>query len=182
MPGERSGPAGEGFRSIRNHLLAVAFRILGSADDADDAVQETWLGASHAGTNAVVNMTEWLTTIVGRACLDMLRARQRRDEELTGMTGPEPAAASADSPGPEDQAVLADSVGLALLVVLDGLGPAERVAFVLHDLFACLFEEIAGIVDGSPLAAKKLASRARRRLHGTAPVPPRRPDPATAGR
>jgi RNA polymerase sigma-70 factor (ECF subfamily) len=159
------------FDRSRKHLQVVASRMLGSADDADDAVQETWLRASHADTSAVANVTGWLTTIVGRVCLDMLRARQRRGEELTDMTDLEPAAAGADSAGPEDQAVLADSVGLALLVVLDRLGPAERVAFVLHDLFAIPFEEIAGIVGRSPVAAKKLASRARRRLQGPAAVP-----------
>jgi RNA polymerase sigma-70 factor (ECF subfamily) len=159
------------FDRSRKHLQVVASRMLGSADDADDAVQETWLRASHADTSAVANLTGWLTTIVGRVCLDMLRARQRRGEELTDMTDLEPAAAGADPAGPEDQAVLADSVGLALLVVLDRLGPAERVAFVLHDLFAIPFGEIAEIVGRSPVAAKKLASRARRRLQGPASVP-----------
>src|SRR5215468_1551578 len=122
------------FDSTRGHLRAVAFRMLGSADDADDAVQETWLRASRADASVVVNMTGWLTTIIGRVCLDMLRARRRRGEELTGMSDLEPAAGSADTAGPEDQAVLADAVGLALMVVLERLGPAERVAFVLHDM------------------------------------------------
>jgi len=159
------------FDRARGHLRAVAFRMLGSADDADDAVQETWLRASRADASVVVNMTGWLTTITGRVCLDMLRARQRRGEELTDMSDFEPAAGSADAAGPEDQAVLADSVGLALMVVLERLGPFERVAFVLHDMFAVPFEEIARIVDRSPVAAKKMASRARRRVQGEATVP-----------
>ena len=162
--------AGE-FERSRGHLRAVAFRMLGSADDAEDAVQEAWLRASGADIGNVVNMTGWLTTIVGRICLDMLRARGRRGEELTDMAGFELAAADSDAAGPDDQAIMADSVGLALMVILDRLGPAERVAFVLHDLFAVPFDEIAGIVDRSPAAAKKLASRARHRVHGTATVP-----------
>jgi len=145
--------------------------MLGSADDADDAVQEAWLRASTADASNVVNLTGWLTTIVGRVCLDMLRARRRRGEQFTDMTVLEAAAAGDDAARPEDQAIMADSVGLALMVVLDRLGPAERVAFVLHDLFAVPFDQIAGIVDRSPAAAKKLASRARHRVHGAATVP-----------
>jgi len=162
--------AGE-FERSRGHLRAVAFRMLGSADDADDAVQDAWLRASAADASNVVNLTGWLTTIVGRVCLDMLRARRRRGEQFTDMTVLEAAAAGDDAARPEDQAIMADSVGLALMVVLDRLGPAERVAFVLHDLFAVPFDQIAGIVDRSPAAAKKLASRARHRVHGAATVP-----------
>ena len=162
--------AGE-FERSRGHLRAVAFRMLGSADDADDAVQDAWLRASAADASNVVNLTGWLTTIVGRVCLDMLRARRRRGEQFTDMTVLEAAAAGDDAARPEDQAIMADSVGLALMVVLDRLGPAERVAFVLHDLFAVPFDQIAGIVDRSPATAKKLASRARHRVHGTATVP-----------
>jgi len=162
--------AGE-FERSRGHLRAVAFRMLGSGDDADDAVQDAWLRASAADASNVVNLTGWLTTIVGRVCLDMLRARRRRGEQFTDMTVLEAAAAGDDAARPEDQAIMADSVGLALMVVLDRLGPAERVAFVLHDLFAVPFDQIAGIVDRSPAAAKKLASRARHRVHGTATVP-----------
>src|SRR5262249_9433746 len=145
--------------------------MLGSADDADDAVQDAWLRASAADASNGVNLTGWLTTIVGRVCLDMLRARRRRGEQFTDMTVLEAAAAGDDAARPEDQTIMADSVGLALMVVLDRLGPAERVAFVLHDLFAVPFDQIAGIVDRSPAAAKKLASRARHRVHGTATVP-----------
>ncbi|WP_067450239.1 sigma-70 family RNA polymerase sigma factor [Actinomadura macra] len=157
------------FERCRGHLRAVAFRMLGSADEADDAVQETWLRASRAGTAGVANVPGWLTTIVGRVCLDLLRSRRRRGEEPAELAGLETVAS--DAADPEDEAVLADSVGLALLVVLDRLGPAERVAFVLHDLFAVPFAEIAGIVGRSPVAAKKLASRARARVHGTPAAP-----------
>ncbi|MEW9533979.1 sigma-70 family RNA polymerase sigma factor [Microbispora sp. NPDC049125] len=161
----------EHFDRSRDHLRAVAFRMLGSADEADDAVQEAWLRAGRAGAGGVVNVTGWLTTIVGRVCLDMLRSRGRRCEELTDMAGLEPAAALDHAAGPEDEVVLAESVGLAMLVVLGRLGPAERVAFVLHDLFAVPFDEIAEIVERSPAAAKKLASRARHRVRGTAAMP-----------
>jgi len=162
--------AGE-FERSRGHLRAVAFRVLGSAADADDAVQEAWLRASSADASNVVNVTGWLTTIVGRISLDMLRRRQRRNEDFTDMTGFDLAATESDAAGPDDQAIMADSVGLALMVVLDRLGPAERVAFVLHDLFAVPFDEIAEIVGRTSAAAKKLASRARRRVHGKAAVP-----------
>ncbi|MGI5224220.1 sigma-70 family RNA polymerase sigma factor [Actinoallomurus sp. CA-142502] len=157
----------ERFDTDRGHLRAVAYRMLGSLDEADDAVQETWLRASRTDIGEIANVTGWLTTIVGRVCLDMLRVRRRRDEELTA----EPVASSAPGADPEDEAVLAESVGLALLVVLDTLGPAERVAFVLHDLFAVPFADIAAILERSTVAAKKLASRARRRMHGTPAVP-----------
>src|SRR5215470_525936 len=140
--------------------------MLGSADDAEDAVQDAWLRASAADASNVVNLTGWLTTIVGRVCLDMLRARRRRGEQFTDMTVLEAAAAGDDAARPEDQAIMADAVGLALLVVLDRLGPAERVAFVLHDVFGVPFEEIAAIVGRTPAAARQLASRARRRVQG----------------
>ncbi|WP_438018256.1 sigma-70 family RNA polymerase sigma factor [Sorangium sp. So ce315] len=155
----------------RSHLRAVAFRMLGSVDEAEDAVQEVWLRASRADVSAVANVTGWLTTILGRVCLDMLRARRRRGEELTALGELDEVVDPERSPGPEDEVALADAVGLALLVVLDALGPAERIAFVLHDLFAVPFDEIAAIVERSPAAAKKLASRARHRVHGAAAVP-----------
>src|SRR5262249_54768589 len=145
--------------------------MLGSADDADDAVQEAWLRASGADASNVVNLTGWLTTIVGRVCLDWLRGGGGRGEQFPDRTVLGAAPAGDDAGRPEDQAIMADSVGLALMVVLDRLGPAERVAFVLHDLFAVPFDQIAGIVDRSPAAAKKLASRARHRVHGAATVP-----------
>jgi RNA polymerase sigma factor (sigma-70 family) len=157
----------ERFDRDRGHLRAVAYRMLGSLDEADDAVQETWLRAARADAAEIANVTGWLTTIVGRVCLDMLRARRRRNEDLTA----DPVAAVASGADPEEEAVLAESVGLALLVVLDALGPAERVAFVLHDLFAVPFAEIAAILDRSPAAAKKLASRARLRVKGGSAAP-----------
>lgn len=163
----------ERFDECRGHLRAVAYRMLGSLDEADDAVQETWLRASRAGAGDVANLPGWLTTIAGRICLDMLRSRRRRAEDpggldgLHGLDGPE----RAGGRDPEEEALLADSVGLAMLVVLDRLGPAERVAFVLHDLFAVPFAEIAGIVERTPETAKKLASRARRRVQGAPSVP-----------
>ncbi|XXY51283.1 sigma-70 family RNA polymerase sigma factor [Sorangium sp. So ce269] len=160
----------EQFDRSRSHLRAVAFRMLGSTDEADDAVQEVWLRASRVDSSAVGNVTGWLTTIVGRVCLDMLRSRRRRREELTEISDLDQVVAH-DATGPEDEMALADAVGLALLVVLDTLGPAERIAFVLHDLFAVPFDEIAEIVERSPAAAKKLASRARHRVHGAAAAP-----------
>jgi RNA polymerase sigma-70 factor, ECF subfamily len=148
----------ERFEENRPRLRAVAIRMLGSPAEADDAVQEAWLRLGRAGDEGVDNLTAWLTTVVGRVCLDMLRQRRaRREDQYT----PEVAAADAD---PEHEAVLADSVGVALLVVLETLTPAERLAFVLHDLFAVSFEEIAPIVGRSPDAARQLASRARRRV------------------
>ena len=148
------------FEADRSHLRAVAYRMLGSASEADDAVQEAWLRLAHADTSEVENLTGWLTTVVARVCLTMLRNRARREEPVESL--PEPAAET----GPEDETVLADSVGLALLVVLDTLGPAERLAFVLHDMFAVPFDEIAPIVGRTPAAARQLASRARRRVQG----------------
>ncbi|WP_437738408.1 sigma-70 family RNA polymerase sigma factor [Sorangium sp. So ce1335] len=165
------GELAEQLDRARSHLRAVAFRMLGSADDAEDAVQEVWLRASRADLSAIANVTGWLTTILGRVCLDMLRARRRRGEQLTDLAELDQTFAHEGSTDPEDEAALADAVGLALLVVLDTLGPAERVAFVLHDLFAVPFDEIAEIVERSPAAAKKLASRARHRVHGAATVP-----------
>jgi RNA polymerase sigma factor (sigma-70 family) len=166
----------ERFDECRGHLRAVAYRMLGSLDEADDAVQETWLRASRAGAADVANLPGWLTTIAGRICLDMLRSRRRRGEDPGGLDGLDGLGGlagleRAGGRDPEEEAVLADSVGLAMLVVLDRLGPAERVAFVLHDLFAVPFAEIAGIVERSPATTKKLASRARRRVHGSPPAP-----------
>ena len=159
------------FEAERSHLRAVAYRMLGSLSDADDAVQECWLRLSRADTDSIENLGAWLTTVVGRVCFDMLRARQSRREESLEDYEPESVARPEDVNGPEEEALLADSVGLALLVVLDRLNPAERLAFVLHDLFDVPFEEIAPIVDRSPTAARQLASRARRRVQGTGAVP-----------
>jgi RNA polymerase sigma factor (sigma-70 family) len=161
----------ERFEAHRTHLRAVAYRMLGSLSEADDAVQETWLRLSRSDTSGVENLGGWLTTVVARVCLDMLRSRRARREEPLGVHLPDPIASHQDGIDPEHQALLADSVGLALLVVLDMLTPAERLAFVLHDMFAVPFEEIAPIVGRSPTAAKMLASRARRRVQGAATVP-----------
>ena len=161
----------ERFETHRGHLRAVAYRMLGSLSEADDAVQEAWLRLSRAGADSIENLTGWLTRVVARVCLDMLRARTARREEPLGL---QPSGAMADGRGrrdPEQEALLAEEVGLALVVVLDRLAPTERVAFVLHDLFAVSFEEIAPIVERTPTAAKKLASRARHRVHGTATRP-----------
>ncbi|NTX52852.1 sigma-70 family RNA polymerase sigma factor [Myxococcus sp. CA039A] len=160
----------EQFDRSRRHLRAVAFRMLGTADEADDAVQETWLRASRFDARAVVNVAGWLTTIVARVCLESLRSRQRRGEEFLDVAELDRVIAHDAEAHPEGDLVMAESVGLALLVVLDALGPAERIAFVLHDLFGVSFEEIAGIVERSPVAAKKLASRARQRVRGTPTV------------
>ncbi|GAA4435355.1 sigma-70 family RNA polymerase sigma factor [Phytohabitans houttuyneae] len=156
------------FEQHRGHLRAVAHRMLGSLDEAEDAVQETWLRAARASAGDIESVRGWLTTIAGRVCLDLLRARRRRREEATDLASFEPPGGAED---PAEEAALADSVGLAMLVVLDRLGPAERVAFVLHDVFAVPFEQIAGIVERTPATTKKLASRARQRIHGTAPPP-----------
>jgi RNA polymerase sigma-70 factor (ECF subfamily) len=142
--------------------------MLGSASEADDAVQEAWLRLSRSEADAIENLTGWLTTVVGRVCLDVLRARRAQREELVGGDSPELVVVEVG--GPEEQAVLADSVGLALLVVLETLTPVERLAFVLHDMFAVPFEDIAEIVGRSPAAARQLASRARRRVRGAPPV------------
>ncbi|WP_236796935.1 sigma-70 family RNA polymerase sigma factor [Amycolatopsis sp. GM8] len=161
------------FEEHRPHLRGVAYRMLGSVSEADDAVQEAWLRVDRDGGAGVDNLGGWLTTIVGRICLNMLRARRTHREEPVDEL-PEPADPRA---APEGEALLADSVGLALLVVLDTLEPAERLAFVLHDLFAVPFDEIAGILGRTPAAARQLASRARRRVRA-APVPEREPQRA----
>jgi RNA polymerase sigma factor (sigma-70 family) len=155
----------EKFEANRGHLRAVAYRMLGSTAEVDDAVQETWLRLSRSDTSAVENLGGWLTTVIARVCLDMLRARKSRREEPMGPHVPEPAA---DDPHGRD-AEMADSVGAALLVVLETLAPAERLAFVLHDMFAVPFEEIAPIVGRTPASARQLASRARRRVQGAPP-------------
>jgi RNA polymerase sigma factor (sigma-70 family) len=154
------------FEEHRPHLRAVAYRMLGSLAEADDAVQEAWLRLSRAGTGEVENLGGWLTTIVARVCLNMLRARTRRREEPLGPSLPDPVISPEGPLQPEEEALLADSVGLALLVVLDSLAPAERLAFVLHDMFGLPFEEIAPMVTRTPAAARQLASRARRRVRG----------------
>ena len=156
----------ERFEEQRGHLRAVAYRMLGSLSEADDAVQEAWLRLSRADTSDVENLGGWLTTVVGRVCLDMLRSRKARREEPLGDVVPMRVASRGACSDPEQEALLADSVGLALLVVLETLEPAERLAFVLHDMFAVPFDEIAPIVDRSPTAARQLASRARRRVRG----------------
>jgi RNA polymerase sigma-70 factor (ECF subfamily) len=154
------------FEEHRGHLRAVAYRMLGSLSEVDDAVQEAWLRLSRADVTGIDNLGGWLTTVVARVCLDMLRSRQSRREEAFTPDAPEPAATGMRGSNPEQEALLADSVGLALLVVLDRLTPAERLAFVLHDMFAVPFEEIAPIVGRSAEAARQLASRARRRVRG----------------
>jgi RNA polymerase sigma factor (sigma-70 family) len=159
------------FEDHRPHLRAVAYRMLGSLSEADDAVQDAWLRLSRADTREVENLRGWLTTIVGRVALNMLRARKTRREQPLDVRVPDPIIDSPDDTDPEHEAMLADSVGLALLVVLETLTPAERLAFVLHDMFAVPFEEIARIVERSPEATRQLASRARRRVRGAAPVP-----------
>ena len=156
----------ERFEENRTHLRAVAYRMLGSLSEADDAVQESWLRLSRSDTSGVENLGGFLTTVVARVCLDMLRSRRSRREEPLDLHLPEPVVSGADGTDPEHQALLADSVGPALLVVLDTLAPAERLAFVLHDMFAVPFDQIAPIMGRSPAAARQLASRARRRVHG----------------
>jgi RNA polymerase sigma-70 factor (ECF subfamily) len=164
------------FEEHRPHLRAVAYRMLGSLAEADDAVQDAWLRLSRAGTSEVENLGGWLTTIVARVCLNMLRSRATRREEPLGAHLPDPVISPEGRPlQPEEEALLADSVGLALLVVLDSLSPAERLAFVLHDMFDLSFEEIAPMVARTPAAARQLASRARRRVRG-AEVPAPDPD------
>ncbi|MEW6471121.1 MAG: sigma-70 family RNA polymerase sigma factor [Actinomycetota bacterium] len=154
------------FGAHRDHLRGVAYRMLGSLDEADDALQQAWLRAEQADLSAVENLGAWLTTVTSRVCLDMLRRRRRRKERPLPVAPAEPMAAAGQVTEPEEEAVLAESVGLALLVVLDRLSPAERVAFVLHDLFAVPFEDIAVVVERSAVATKKLASRARQRVRG----------------
>jgi RNA polymerase sigma factor (sigma-70 family) len=158
----------EQFEAHRRHLRAVAYRMLGSVSDADDAVQEAWLRLSRSDPTRIDNLGGWLTTVVARVCLNMLKARKARREEPFGPQLPEPIVTEGDQLDPEQEALLADSVGLALLIVLETLTPAERLALVLHDMFAVPFDEIAGIVGRSPAAARQLASRARRRVRGVA--------------
>jgi len=161
----------EQFEASRSHLGAVAYRMLGSQSDADDAVQEAWFRLNRSDTSDVKNLRGWLTTVVSRVCLDMLRSRRSRREEPLDAYVPDPIVDRDDRIDPEQQSILADSVGLALLVVLEMLDPAERLAFVLHDMFGVSFDEIANIVDRSPEAARQLASRARRRVHGADTLP-----------
>ena len=167
----------ERFEASRPQLRAVAYRMLGSTSEADDAVQEAWLRLSRSRSDGIENLGGWLTTVVARISLDMLRTRNARREEPLAVRVPEPVIAREDASDPEQQALLADSVGLALLVVLDTLDPPERLAFVLHDMFAMPFDQIAPIVERSPAAARQLASRARRRVRGA--VPEADADPAT---
>jgi RNA polymerase sigma-70 factor (ECF subfamily) len=167
---QRPGGAHEEFEQHRDHLLAVAYRMLGSTGEAEDAVQEAWLRLDRTDTAAVDNLGGWLTTVVGRVCLDMLRARRRR-ERYPGTWLPAPLVTAEAEDDPEHEALLADSVGLALLVVLETLTPGERLAFVLHDMFDLPFDEIAPIVGRSSAATRQLASRARRRVRGGAPSP-----------
>ena len=161
----------ERFEAHRTRLRAVAYRMLGSLSEADDAVQEAWLRLSRTDAEGIENMGGWLTTVVARVSLNMLRTRKSRREEPLGAHVPDPIVSRADGTDPEHEAILADSVGLALLVVLEQLEPAERLAFVLHDMFAVPFDEIGPMVDRSPTAARQLASRARRRVQGAAPAP-----------
>jgi RNA polymerase sigma factor (sigma-70 family) len=161
----------ERFEERRPRLRAVAFRMLGSMGEADDAVQDAWLRLNRADADGVHNLDAWLTTVVARVCLNMLRSRAHRREEPLDVHVPDPIISNADGVDPEHAAVLADSVGLALLVVLESLAPAERLAFVLHDMFAVPFDEIAPMIDRSPAAARQLASRARRRVQGQATAP-----------
>ncbi|MER5361164.1 sigma-70 family RNA polymerase sigma factor [Streptomyces sp. NPDC002785] len=166
----------ERFEENRTQLKAVAYRMLGSTGEADDAVQEAWIRLSRSDSRAIENLSGWLTTVVGRVCLDMLRSRRSRREEpldtpAPEARAPEPVLGAQPDADPEQQALMADSVGLAMLVVLETLDPAERLAFVLHDMFAVPFDEIARIVDRTPAAARQLASRARRRVQGADPDP-----------
>src|SRR5947209_13253890 len=161
----------KGVADARAWVRTIALRMLGTVDEADDAVQEAWIRLSRTDDSAVENLGAWLTTVVGRVCLDMLRARRSRPEEFVGSWMPEPIVAIDGAPTPEEEALIADGVGLALYIVLETLDPAERLAFVLHDMFALPFDEIARIVGRSPEAARQLASRARRRVQGATPVP-----------
>jgi RNA polymerase sigma-70 factor (ECF subfamily) len=160
----------EEFETHRKRLRAVAYRMLGSPAEAEDAVQEAWLRLNRSDPEAIANLPSWLTAVVARVSLDMLRSRRARHEDYLGTWLPEPVVAVENGTDPEHEALLADSVGLALLVVLERLAPAERLAFVLHDMFAVPFEQIAPIVDRTPAAARQLASRARRRVQGAPPV------------
>jgi RNA polymerase sigma factor (sigma-70 family) len=166
----------ERFEEHRPRLRAVAYRMLGSVSEADDAVQDAWLRIDRADASAVQNLHGWLTTVVARVCLNHLRSRAARRADPLDIHVPDPIVSREDADDPEHAALLADSVGLALLVVLETLTPAERLAFVLHDMFAVSFEEIAPMIERSPVAARQAASRARRRVRGQAPAPD--PDPA----
>jgi RNA polymerase sigma factor (sigma-70 family) len=161
----------EAFEEQRPQLRRIAYRMLGTVDEVDDAVQEAWIRLSRTDEAAVENLGAWLTTVVSRVCLDMLRTRRARREEFVGSWMPEPIVAIGDTPSPEDEALIADGVGLALYVVLETLSPAERVAFVLHDMFAMPFDLIARIAGRSPEAVRQLASRARRRVQSAEPEP-----------
>jgi RNA polymerase sigma-70 factor (ECF subfamily) len=161
----------ERFDEQRPRLRAVAYRMLGSLAEADDAVQDAWLRLSRADTDGVENLSAWLTTVVARVCLNMLRTRENRRERPLDVYVPDPIISREEGLDPEHEAVLADSVGLAMLVVLETLTPAERLAFVLHDLFAVPFEDIAPMIERTPAAARQLASRGRRRVRGAAPAP-----------
>jgi RNA polymerase sigma factor (sigma-70 family) len=161
----------ERFEEHRTHLRAVAYRMLGSLSEADDAVQESWLRLSRSDASDIENLGGWLTTVVARVCLNMLRSRETRREEPMSAYVPDPIVSREGELNPDDEVLLADSVGLALLVVLETLAPAERLAFVLHDMFAVPFDEIAPMVGRSPTAARQLASRARRRVQGAAAAP-----------
>jgi RNA polymerase sigma factor (sigma-70 family) len=159
----------ERFEEERPQLRRVAYRMLGTFEEADDAVQEAWIRLSRTEDSSAENLGVWLTTVVSRVSLDMLRSRRSRREQYVGSWMPEPIVTIDESPGPEDEALIADGVGLALYVVLETLSPAERLAFVLHDMFAMPFDEIAAIAGHSPEAACQLASRARRRVRGVRP-------------
>jgi RNA polymerase sigma factor (sigma-70 family) len=159
------------FEANRSHLRGVAFRMLGSATEADDAVQEAWLRLSRTDADDIENLRAWLTTVVGRVCLNMLRSRRTRREGSLEVHLPDPIVSPEEGVDPEQEALLGDSVGLAMLVVLDALTPAERVAFVMHDVFAVPFDEIARVLDRTPAAARQLASRGRRRVQARAPAP-----------
>jgi RNA polymerase sigma-70 factor (ECF subfamily) len=161
----------EEFERHRGHLRAVGYRMLGSVSEADDAVQEAWLRLDRSDPGGTDDMRGWLTVVVGRICLDILRRRKSHREELAGSWLPEPVVRTPDDTDPEYDTVMADSVGLALLVVLESLSPAERLSFVLHDVFGVPFDEIAPVVERSPAAARQLASRARRRVRAEAPEP-----------
>ena len=167
---DERGRRTEGFEEYRIHLRAVAYRTLGSLNEADDAVQEAWLRFNRSDTSGVENLGGWLTTVVARVCLNMLRSRRSRREDSLEAHMPDPIVSPEDGINPEHEALLADSVGLALQVILDTLAPAERLAFVLHDMFGVPFDEVAAIVDRTPTAARQLASRARRRVR-SAPEP-----------
>ncbi|PZG20567.1 RNA polymerase subunit sigma-70 [Spongiactinospora gelatinilytica] len=174
------GFVAERFEEHRARLKAVAYRMLGSPVEAEDAVQEAWLRLARSDAGEIDNLGGWLTTVVGRVCLDMLRSRRQRREESLAEGLPDPVVGRAESTDPETRAMIADSVGPALLVVLESLTPAERLAFVLHDMFGMTFEEIAPVIDRTPVSARQLASRARRRVRGITPEPD--PDPVAQRR